>query len=197
MGITIDFQNDHKSGLIKYIRKQHSNSIYDYIHVDYSSLLENDESRKPYGPLGIDNPYNNYTFHSQNINNSWYQVTVNYQIKPSSYSIQSYKWNYPSCWSLEASENGVIWDTLQTRCNDTELSTIQNYKIESLSYYSMFRFTSHGERHTYHDQHDFFLEIFHFELFGEIRPKNICPTLKTLQTYTLKLFIYNYILIKI
>ena len=195
MAVTINYNGDHNNGIVKYIREKHSDSIYDYIHVDYSSLLEGDEKRKPYAPLGIDNPNGEYSFHSENVNNSWYQVTLNYRIKPTSYSIKSYDQNYPQCWSFDASENGIKWDMLQFKDKNNELSSIKNYELESSSYYSIFRFTSIGERHTIENNHDFYLEIFHFEIFGELRPKHSCQTIQQiLPIYYTNLVVYSYIL---
>ena len=179
MTIQINYENNHYDGVINYIKEKYPSSIHDYIFADCSSLVDAD-GRTVYGPLGIDDPDDKFSFHSQDIENSWYQVTLNYLLKPTSYSIESYYEQYPQSWTFSASSDGIHWDALQNKSKVDELSEIQNYPLDSSLYYSIFRFTMHDKR--IGKKEDYYLEIFHFELFGFHKFKSNCSKIKDVDT---------------
>ena len=174
-------------GIFYYLRQ--SDNLQTNIVVKNSSLLDKYNPLAPFG-LGTE-----YSWHSQDIENSWLSVYFpNFKVKVTSYTMKSHHYSFPTSWSLEArNSKHSKWVNVSFVKDRTTLASdyFEYAACNTSNFYSMYRIRMYGKRTNYDAYH---FEICLLEFFGLIGTNSICTTLRK-KSLTLRIFYMTFILV--
>ena len=179
-----DSSNPYK-GIIDYITTQTGSSNVNkdgYLKAQFSSFVKGNE----FAPIGIDFIEGNTYWESNNQLNEWYSIDfVDSCVRMKSFVMSNYGRDYPKLLSVEGSNDGISWQTIEEKeIDDYGYSTYvkQNFDISNNLTTRMIRFRNKLERHL----GDKVIVIYRLEIFGDFIPKcsnyerNKCITRSTM-----------------